>query len=369
MTSPPPKNQMSLDDDTIELRFHTRRDPFVLRVETTLPAQGVTAILGPSGCGKTTLLRAIAGLEPDPEGFCRIGSSIWHDGHQNLPTHRRSLGFVFQEPRLFAHLSVAGNLDYGMKRVPKGERKLTLGEVAELLGIGKMLARAPSSLSGGERQRVAIARALLTSPKLLLMDEPLSALDQGGKREILPYLERIFNELALPVLYVSHSTDEVARLADHLLILRQGQIEAKGPINTLLTRLDLAKQQGDQAEAVIKTTVASHDNTHHLTHLDFPGGTFLVPGAPLPIGHTVRLRILARDVSVTLQHQTGTSILNIFPATIDAIAPDGLSQTLVRLHIANLPILARLTQKSTSELALAPGKQVFAQIKAMALLV
>ncbi|MBF8272783.1 MAG: molybdenum ABC transporter ATP-binding protein [Magnetococcales bacterium] len=354
---------------TIEFNFHIQRGPLTLRVKATLPDQGVTALIGPSGCGKTTLLRAIAGLEKDPQGYCRVGPDVWQDGRHTLPTHRRPLGFVFQEPRLFSHLSVRGNLEYGLCRIPKNKRRITLEEASRLLGVEPLWSRDPSHLSGGERQRVAVARALLTSPELLLMDEPLSALDPKGKQEILPYLERLFHTLALPVLFVSHATDEVARLAEHLLVMHQGQIEASGPINTLLTRLDLAQRHGDQAEAVIKTQVAGHDPVHHLTLLDFSGGRFLVPLAHLPVGHPVRLRILARDVSLTLHHQTETSILNIFPATIDARTDDGLSQTLLRLRIAEHPILARLTRKSASDLALVPGKQVYAQIKAMALLV
>lgn len=353
---------------TVEFRFHIQRGPFTLDLAVSLPKGGVTAIFGPSGCGKTTLLRAVAGLESDPNGYCRIGTHLWQDGRQSLPTHHRPVGFVFQEPRLFSHLSVLGNLEYGLKRIPKLKRRISLEEASRLLGVTPMWRRHPSSLSGGERQRVAIARALLTSPELLLMDEPLSGLDHGGKMEILPYLEHLFSTLAIPVLYVSHATDEVARIADHLLVMRQGHIHASGPINTLLTRLDLAKEFGDQAEAVINTTVAEHDEVYHLTLLNFSGGRFFVPAANLPIGHAVRLRILARDVSVTLQQQRETSILNIFPATIDAIADDGSAQMLIRLHIAGQPVLARLTRKSTLELALVPGKEVFAQIKAVALL-
>ena len=353
---------------TIETQFHLERGGFVLNVDLALPDRGVTAIFGPSGCGKTTLLRAIAGLERDPNGFCRVDGALWQAGSRFLAPHHRPLGFVFQEASLFPHLSVRRNLEYGLKRVSRHQRRVTLSEAVALLGIESLLERRPHGLSGGERQRVAIARALLTSPRLLLMDEPLAALDRASKGEILPYLERLHDELAMPLLYVSHAPDEVARLADHLVLLDNGRVRAAGPIGELLTRLDLAREQGADAEAIIEARVAGHDETYHLSHLDFAGGRFSVVRNTLPIGHTTRLRVLARDVSITLQPQTGTSILNIFPATIDDLAEEGPAQMLVRLDIAGIPVLARVTRKSVSALALAPGKQVFAQVKAVALL-
>ncbi|HIP53448.1 MAG TPA: molybdenum ABC transporter ATP-binding protein, partial [Chromatiales bacterium] len=210
---------------SIDIRFCIARGDFVLDVDTVFPGKGVTAIFGPSGCGKTTLLRAIAGLERDPNGYCQVGEHLWQKKAMFLPAHRRSLGYVFQEASLFPHLSVRRNLEYGFKRVPKNQRRVTLEEATALLGLGNLLARRPLGLSGGERQRVAIGRALLTSPRLLLMDEPLAALDQASKREILPYLERLHDELAMPLLYVSHAADEVARLADHLVLLDNGCVK------------------------------------------------------------------------------------------------------------------------------------------------
>ena len=352
---------------TIEARFRIERGGFLLDVDVTVPARGVTALFGPSGCGKTTLLRAMAGLERDPLGYCRVGDELWQDGSRFLPTHRRPLGFVFQEASLFPHLSVRSNLEYGFKRLPEKGRRVTLAEAVELLGVERLLERRTHGLSGGERQRIAIARALVTSPRLLLMDEPLAALDRVSKREILPYLERLHDELAMPVFYVSHAPDEVARLADHLVLLDAGRIRAAGPIGELLTRLDLAREQGAEAEAVIEAKVAGHDGTYHLSYLDFTGGRFLVVRNRLPIGHRARLRVLARDVSLTLKAQTGTSILNIFPATVDDLVEDGPAQVLVRLRLANTPLLARITRKSASTLELVPGKQVYAQVKAVAL--
>jgi len=353
---------------TIETRFHLEQGEFVLDVDVTFPARGATAFFGPSGCGKTTLLRAIAGLVRDPNGFCRVGDALWQAGSHFLPPHRRPLGFVFQEASLFPHLSVQRNLEYGLKRVPRQQRRVTLSEAVELLGVESLLTRRPHGLSGGERQRVAIARALLTSPRLLIMDEPLAALDRASKREILPYLERLHNELAMPVLYVSHAPDEVARLADHLVLLDSGQVRAAGPIGELLTRLDLPREQGAEAEAIIEARIAAHDESYHLSYLDFAGGRFSVARNALPIGHSARLRVLARDVSITLQPQTGTSILNIFPASIDDLIEEGPAQMLVRLDIAGVPVLSRITRKSAKVLALAPGKQVYAQVKAVALL-
>ena len=245
---------------------------------------------------------------------------------------------------------------------------MTLDEAVELLGISELLTRRPDHLSGGQRQRVAIARALLTSPRLLLMDEPLASLDRQSKQEILPYLERLHDELAMPVIYVSHEPDEVARLADHLVLLDNGRVRASGPLQSLRVRLDLARDLGSEADAVIEAQVAAHDEAYHLSYLDCAAGRFSVTRSDLPIGHRARLRVLARDVSLTLEPQAGTSILNIFPAVIEELAGEGAAQMLVRLDLAGTPMLARITRKSAEHLALTPGKQVYAQIKAVALL-
>jgi molybdate transport system ATP-binding protein len=274
---------------------------------------------------------------------------------------------VFQEASLFQHLSVQGNLEYGLRRTAPGQRRVGLDDAVDLLGIGPLLKRRTHGLSGGERQRVAIARALLTSPRLLLMDEPLAALDRAGKQEILPYLERLHTELAMPVLYVSHAADEVARLADYLVLLEAGRVRASGPLGELLTRLDLAREQGQEAEAVIEATVAGHDEAYHLSYLDFSGGRICVVRNRLAPGKTARLRILARDVSLTLERQRGTSILNIFPAVVDSLAEDGPAQMLVRLDVGGTALLSRVTRKSSGALELAPGRPVFVQIKAVAL--
>jgi molybdate transport system ATP-binding protein len=332
-----------------------------------MPAQGVTALYGPSGCGKTTLLRAIAGLEYHDDGFLRVGDAIWQDDRRFVPTHRRALGYVFQEASLFAHLTVRRNLEYGVKRVPPAERKVAMERAIELLGIGTLLERKPAGLSGGERQRVAIARALAVNPRLLLMDEPLAALDPDRKQDILPYLESLHRELDIPVIYVSHLPEEVARLADHLVLMDAGRVLATGGIAEMFTRLDLPLARADGAAAIIEAIVAGHDATYALTCLDFPGGQLSVSRRPLEIGDAVRLRLSARNVSLTLQPQSGTSILNIFPATVDEITEDGPANVMVRLLAGSVPILARITRKSAARLDLEPGKRVYAQAKSTAL--
>lgn len=352
----------------IEARFYLERGGFTLDAELRVPAHGTTAIFGPSGCGKTTLLRAVAGLEPCRDAYLAIGDNAWHDDRKFLPTHQRPLGYVFQEANLFPHLSVQGNLEYGYKRLPTNERQLAFDQVVELLSISTLLTRKPGSLSGGERQRVAIARALLTSPKLLLMDEPLAALDVKSKTEIYPFLDRLNSELAIPILYVSHSPDEVARLADYLVLMEQGKILASGKVSTMLTRMDLPLAHSADAESIIEAKVTSHDEAFHLTHLQFAGGEFTVSSSELAVGQTVRLRILARDVSLTLERQTNTSILNIFPVIVEELMEENPAQLTVRLGAQGIPILSRITRKSAAALGLEAGKHVYAQVKSVALL-
>jgi len=343
---------------------------FELAVDLDLAARGVTALFGPSGSGKTSVLRAIAGLERRSKGFVTIGGEVWQDDTRGLfrPVHQRALGYVFQDANLFAHLSVAQNLSFGLDRVPRAQRRVALDQTVALLGIGHLMQRQPATLSGGERQRVAIARALSTSPRILLLDEPLAALDAARKAEVLPYLEKLHSELELPVLYVSHALDEVARLADDLVLLEAGRVTARGPVNELLTRLDLPVAHGDAAAAVLTVKVLSHDPEDHLTRTGFDGGTLIVPQQSATIGETLRIRVQARDVSLTLQKQSGTSILNILDVTVTAVSADSPGQMMVSLDMAGHPLLARVTARSARALGLAPGLALYAQIKGVAIL-
>lgn len=345
---------------------------FSLDVSLQLPGRGVTAIFGPSGSGKTTLLRSIAGLERSPGGYLAVNGDVWQDETNRLfkPVHSRSLGYVFQAANLFAHLSVQGNLDYGLRRVAQADRKVSLQQAIELLGIEKLLARQSGTLSGGERQRVAIARALATSPQLLLMDEPLAALDVQRKAEVLPYLERLHNELQIPVLYVSHAPDEVARLADHLVLLDAGKVMASGPTRELMTRLDLPLAHGDAAAAIVDAVVTRLEPQYHLSHAEFTGGQISLLNPNLKIGQRIRVRVQARDVSLTLERQHGTSIQNIFATRVVTISPDSPGQVmvLVALNAGGTTLLARVTQKSADALQLQAGSQVFAQVKGVAVL-
>lgn len=352
----------------IELRFHLERDQFTLKVDFSLPEQGVTAIFGPSGCGKTTLLRAMAGLEKDPHGIMKVGHRLWQNQGTFIPTHQRAVGYVFQEPSLFPHLSVRQNLEFAFDRAPKGRRRVGWAETVSLLGVESLLARQPGELSGGERQRVAIARTLLTSPYLLLMDEPLASLDESSKDEILPYLEGLHRELEIPVVYVSHSLDELIRFADHLVLMNSGAVEASGPLYELLTRADLPLVHRPNAEAVVEASVTGHDDDYQLTHLDVPGGQFSVARNALPTGKTVRLRILARDVSLALERPIASSILNILPAQIESLLPEQDARVMVRLRMGSSIILSRITRKSAAMLGLEEGMEVFAQVKSVALL-
>lgn len=351
------------------VRAHLRvtHPGFTLDVDLALPGRGVTALSGPSGCGKTTCLRAIAGLQRTAGNRVEVNGAVWQNDDVFVPTHRRPIGYVFQETRLFPHLDVQRNLEYGMRRVPSADRRVSLAQAVELLGIGALMARQPHTLSGGERQRVGMARALATSPRLLLMDEPLASLDAERKREVLPYLERLHGELDIPVLYVTHAPDEIARLAHHLVLLDAGRVVAAGPAEALMTRLDLPLAHGDTAAALIQATVIGHEPAYHLTQLAFAGGRLALPHRGSQIGQTVRLRIQARDVSLTLQRQTDTSVLNILPATVAELAEDSPGQVMVGLDLGGTRILARITRKSADVLQLTPGLPVHAQIKGIAI--
>lgn len=353
---------------SIEARFALAYPGFALDVDLTLPASGVTALFGPSGCGKTTLLRCLAGLTRAPTGRLVVNGHTWQDDAQFVPTHQRPVGYVFQEANLFAHLNVQGNLRYGQARIPAAQQRVAWERAVELLGLAPLLQRATQDLSGGERQRVAIARALLTSPKLLLMDEPMAALDQARKREFLPYLEALHRELDIPVVYISHASDEVARLADHIVLMEAGRAVATGPLTETLARLDLPVRLGEDAGVVLDAIVAERDSHWHLARVEFAGGSLWVRDQGQPLGVAVRVRILARDVSLALHASSGISIQNSLSATVTDVADDEHpALALYQLRVGTNPLLARLTKRAAHHLNLHPGMTVCAQIKAVAL--
>ena len=352
---------------SVAARFALAWPGFALDVDLDLPGSGVTALFGQSGCGKTTLLRCMAGLERGI-GRLDVNGETWQDDTRFMPTHRRPLGYVFQDARLFAHLDVARNLDYGMRRTASaGMRRRD--SIIELLGLGPLLDRMPERLSGGEQQRVAIARALLTAPRLLLMDEPLASLDHARKQEFLPWLERLRDELDIPLIYVSHAPDEVARLADHIVVMDAGRAVAQGPLAETLARIDLPIRLGEDAGAVFAATVAERDAEWHLARVEFDGGELWVRDNGTPVGRRVRVRILARDVSIANSRHDDVSIMNLLPATVIAHAgEDHPSAVLLQLRVGATTLLARLTRRSAQRLDLAPGRDVWVQIKAVALI-
>jgi molybdate transport system ATP-binding protein len=343
---------------------------FDLKVDHRMPLEGIIGLFGPSGCGKSTLLRIISGLERNARGQIRFGDEIWQDTGREIfmPPHKRGVGYVFQDVRLFPHLTVAGNLRYAEKRARNTESAVHLEDVVAALDLAPLMDRRPSSLSGGERQRVAIGRTLLTRPRLLLMDEPLAALDLRRKAEILPYIERLPQTFRVPVIYVTHSIDEVTRLAERMLVLANGRKVTYGPVANALERLDLQPIAGRfEAGVVLTARVTRHDLTYRLTHLDHHGKEIVMPMADLAIGSHVRLRIRARDVALATTAPESISIRNVLSGTIAEIveeADTAFAETLV--DIGGAKIRARVTRSAVAALALIPGKPVFVLFKSIA---
>jgi molybdate transport system ATP-binding protein len=359
--------------ETLQVDLRLLREGFTLQACMNLPLQGVSVLWGASGSGKTTLLRSLAGLER-AQGRVQMGSQLWQDDAQGLftPVWQRRLAYVFQEASLFDHLEVQGNLDYGLNRLPPAQRsaaRQAQNDAVEVLGIGHLLLRSPLNLSGGERQRVALARALSVQPRLLLLDEPLASLDIQRKQEVLPWLEKLRTHLKVPMLYVTHSADEVARLADTLVVLDQGHIRAAGPVHQVLASVQTPIQLGDDVGSLVSAQVAGHDAAWGLSRLSLPGGELWVAGTDKPLGAEVRLRILARDVSITLERAHDTSIQNHLPCVVDCLAPEpGGQQVLVQLNAKGTLVLARVTARAVHRLPLHTGQQVWAQIKAVSLM-
>ena len=355
---------MSIDAGRVSVAL-TRPD-FTLDVDIRVPSHGVTGIFGASGCGKTTLLRCIAGLEQGATGNVGFNGDLWQDAGHFVPPWQRPVGYVFQDARLFPHMTVARNLDYGRRRSAVSREAGSPEEIINLLGIGHLLDRKPAQLSGGERQRASIARALLRYPSLVLMDEPLANLDAARKQEIMPFLDRLHSSLKVPMLYVSHSLDEMTRLCDHLVVMQSGRVLGQGSLQDMLTRTDLPILGGGEASTVLDVSVLDYDPHYALSRLAFPGGEILVPGQHGEQGCPLRLRVMASDVSLCRERPHSSSILNILPATVESQQSEPGGHVLVHLRVGEAPILARITQKSAEALELAPGLSLYAQIKSVA---
>jgi molybdate transport system ATP-binding protein len=354
----------------LEVAIEKRLGGFALNAAFECETAGIVALFGRSGAGKTSLVNALAGLmRPDRGRIALNGGPLFDSARGiDLPPERRRLGYVFQEGRLFPHLSVRGNLSYGLKRVPSAERRIEFDQIVELLGLEQLLARRPRDLSGGEKQRVALGRALLANPRLLLMDEPLAALDQQRKDEVLPFIERLRDELRIPIVYVSHSMPEIVRLADIMVLMSEGRIEAVGPVDELTSRLDLRPLTGRyEAGAVLEVRVGGQDEANGLTALSFAGGQLWVPRLDLPAGTGLRLRVRARDVALALERPKGISILNVFECVVRDIGTEGGPQVDLQLDANGAALWARITKRSLVDLELRPGAPVFAMIKAVAI--
>jgi len=353
----------------IDANLKLRKSNFVLEARFSVPGSGVTGVFGPSGSGKTSLLRVLAGLEAEASGTLSVNDAIWLDGKGGITTLARKVGFVFQVSALFPHLSILDNLLYGRKRIRNSSYLLDIDKISEILRLQPLLDRNPGSLSGGERQRVAIGRALLASPSLLLMDEPLSAVDQQARNQLIQILENIFQEIEIPVLYVSHSSGEIARLAENLILMENGQVTAAGELRNVLGEVDAPFNESDEAFSVLRCRIHAND-LQHLTTITNEGGLELyVPRQGASIGTAIRLRIRARDVSLCLRKPEDSSILNILPATVVALAKctERGSRT-VKLDMAGDNLLARVSEYSVQKLQLLPGMVVYAQIKSMSLI-
>ena len=352
------------------IQLSLRRAQFSLQLDVQLPDQGITVILGSSGAGKTSLLRCVAGLDRADQARIEMGGVLWQDDQQGVfvPTWQRALGYVFQEASLLPHLTVKQNLTYGLKRIGSRTPMHSLAQAIELLGIGHLLERSPAGLSGGERQRVALARALASQPRILLLDEPMASLDAARRQEILPWLEKMRDELHLPMLYVTHAANEAARLGAHMLVLEHGRVQAQGTVYEVFANIDQALGAGEDMGALLQGTLVERHADWHLCRIAFDGGELWLRDSGLALGQSVRMRLLARDVSVATVAPQHTSIQNLLSAVIEAVADDDHpSQVLVRLRVGPSAVLSRITQRAWAQLGLQVGQQVFLQVKTVAL--
>jgi molybdate transport system ATP-binding protein len=344
-----------------------RRD-FQLDVACEFPASGIAALFGRSGSGKTTLLRCLAGLERPAPGRVSLNDEVWQDEHHFLLPHLRPVGYVFQESNLFPHLNARGNLQFGLRRVPAAQRRIRFDEVVEFMSLAGLLSHRADQLSGGQRQRVAIARAVLTSPRILLLDEPLSSLDLDSRAEILPYLRSLPDRLSIPVIYVSHEISEVTRIADHIAIMEAGAIVACGPLQSLLTRPELPLAHLDEAGSIFDGVIVQHEAEFHLSYVNVADARLALSRQAAPVGTRVRVRINARDVSLALKPPELSSIANVLAGHVIDVTDDrDPAHRLVRIDIGGQPLLARVTHRSVAQLAVSAGLAVYAQIKSVAL--
>jgi molybdate transport system ATP-binding protein len=352
----------------IDVSLSGTKGSFELGAEFSVPASGVTVLFGRSGAGKSMLLRSMAGLDR-MRGHVRVNGIEWQDSESGrfVPTERRRLGYVFQEATLLPHLNVEQNLEYARRRVC-GPLRVSSESVVRWLGLVEQLDRRPATLSGGERQRVAIARALISSPVLLMMDEPIASLDVGARGVVLDHLERLCRELEIPTLYVTHAIDEVVRLGDRVLWLEEGRVRSIGAPEEVLGRLEVGVQLGDEAGGLIHAVVRCHDPAYHLTELECRWGEIVIPRVTANLGETLRLRVRASDVSIGLQRESHSSILNVLAAVVREVADDRPGQVLVRAACPaddSLTLLARVTRRSAEHLKLAPGSKVYLRIKSI----
>jgi molybdate transport system ATP-binding protein len=353
----------------IDVDIEIRRGRFALsaRFATRAP---VVALFGRSGAGKSTIVQALAGLVTPLAGHVRVGDATLFDSTNgiSLAPERRRIGYVFQDALLFPHLTVRGNLEFGERLTPAAERYVDRKQVVDLLGLASLLERRPHTLSGGERQRVAIGRALLASPRLLLLDEPLASLDIARKTEILAYIEILRDELGIPIVYVSHSIEEVTRLADYMVLVSDGSTVAAGTVSEVMGRAELEPITGRfQAGSVIETRVAEHDLEDGLTTLDFDGGHLMVPVVDSLPGERVRVRIRARDVALALSPPQDSSFLNVLHGSVTAVSEHRGALVDVSLAVGTATIIARISRRSRDRLGIEPGKRVYALIKGVAL--
>jgi molybdate transport system ATP-binding protein len=359
-----------MSNQFINIQLQLKRGIFNLDVGLCVPNSGITVLFGPSGSGKTSLLRCVAGLDRPDNAYISISEQVWQDDRHDifLPAWQRAIGYVFQEPSLFDHINVLGNLLYGLKRSLNPHDTSALDEAVQLLGISNLLQRHTQQLSGGERQRIAIARALATHPKLLLLDEPLSAIDYSRRQEILPWLERLRDKLSIPMLYVTHSIEEMTRLADNVAILEQGKIVIDGPAETVMVSSIVSASLGDEACTLLHGTISQRDTDWQLVQFAFDGGNLWLNDIHLTCGAKARVRILAKDVSIATRKPEYTSIQNLLSCIVESITkePNG-SQALIHLRCGNSPLIARITARAVDTLRIHKGLVVWAQIKSVGL--